>query len=389
MLRKNIGKVKAYLKKFQVSQLYPQKYPIIQHESIGEDIFKVNFPQAKTDFKPPLFYPTEVWTGSRWGMMELKNAFQVLYRTLNMLDYSVNEYPNKHADIIFDWSGKHIGYQTEGKILIMEHGWIPRWSYQISDLGTNSRGHYARYKYHPLKGEERGYVINYLEKLLQIYKNDINWIKVEDIKKNIKEPFILFPFQLATDFNLKYSKTQFAQFYSKNSEKNVLFAQACIDHIEETDISLPVIFKQHPMDPIFDLIKKLKLRNMKNILLKKDKGVSTHELFATGLCKLVIGINSNTLHEAAVWNIPSISLGTLIWDNLTNPKPFSADIEEAERLIGTTVISNKIILAYMYHLIKNQWFLSDFQNPLIVREILRTEGRCESFATRKKYSLLL
>ena len=118
MLRKNIGKVKAYLKKFQVSQLYPQKYPIIQHESIGEDIFKVNFPQAKTDFKPPLFYPTEVWTGSRWGMMELKNAFQVLYRTLNMLDYSVNEYPNKHADIIFDWSGKHIGYQTEGKILI-------------------------------------------------------------------------------------------------------------------------------------------------------------------------------------------------------------------------------------------------------------------------------
>jgi hypothetical protein len=87
-LRKNIDKVKLYLKKLQASQLYPQKYPIIQHESIGEDIFKVNFPQAETAFDPPLFYPTETWTGgSRWGFMDLKIAFQTLYYTLNTLGY--------------------------------------------------------------------------------------------------------------------------------------------------------------------------------------------------------------------------------------------------------------------------------------------------------------
>ncbi|MFH1618743.1 MAG: hypothetical protein ABIG11_02460, partial [bacterium] len=53
---------------------YPEKYPKTQHGT--GDVLKVNFPSADGAFDPPLFYPTELWTGgSRWGFADLKNAF--------------------------------------------------------------------------------------------------------------------------------------------------------------------------------------------------------------------------------------------------------------------------------------------------------------------------
>ncbi|MCD6569584.1 MAG: hypothetical protein J7L53_02655 [Deltaproteobacteria bacterium] len=87
----------------------------------------VLFPQADTDFNPPLFFPTENWKGgSRSGFRHLKNAFQVLYSTMEDMGYAVNRKNTTHPDIIINWSGKHLGNHHRDKTLVMEHGWMLR-----------------------------------------------------------------------------------------------------------------------------------------------------------------------------------------------------------------------------------------------------------------------
>ena len=119
--------------------------------------------------------------------------------------------------------------------------------------------------------------------------------------------------------------------------------------------------------------------------MENNDGFSTHDLFASGLCRLAVSINSNTLHEAIAWDIPAVSLGTLLW-NSTNAAPPFPGIDKAEQTMCTHVSENEEIMAYMYHVIKNQWFLSDFHNPLIVRELIETAGRCEPWSVRKKHA---
>ena len=348
---------------------------------------RVNFPQAETDFDPPLFYPTEKWKeGSRWGYLDLKSAFQVLYRSLNMMGYMVNECDDQNVDIVFNWAGRKIDHRASTEIF-MEHGWIPRWSYQISDLGTNSKNHCAQnYSNVMLNQEERAFVIGYMQKLRQIFAIGMDEEKATQVMKSIGEPFILFPFQLATDFNLKYSNSAFVKYYSKDPVDNIHFAQACVDYLEQVQLPLPVVFKQHPSDHN-DLCNTIKIQNKKNRLLDNQQKLSTNDIFASGLCRLVISVNSNTVHEAAIWAVPSICLGTLIWNEQSAPRPFPQSVESAKNLIGTKPMDSEACVAYLYHLIKWQWFLSDFQNPLMIQELINSHGRCEPFTLRQRFGL--
>ena len=353
----------------------------------GSQRLRVNFPQAETDFDPPLFYPTENWKGgSRWGYLDLKSAFQVLYRSLNMMGYVVNECDNQNVDIVFNWAGRRIEHRAATEIF-MEHGWIPRWSYQISDLGTNSKSHCARnYNNAILNQEERAFVISYVQKLQQIFTIGMDEGKVTKVMKNIGEPFILFPLQLATDFNLKHSNSIFVKYYSKDPADNIQFAQACVDYLEQAQLPLPVVFKQHPVDRN-DLRNTIQIRNKKNRLLDNRQKLSTNDIFASGLCRLVISLNSNTVHEAAIWAIPSICLGTLIWNEQSATRPFPQSLESAETLIGAKAMDSEACVGYLYHLIKWQWFLSDFQNPLMIQELIKSHGRCEPFTMRQRFGL--
>ena len=358
---------------------------------------KINFPQADSDFDPSLFYPLEKYpNNNKIGMLDVKNALIVLYRTLYSLGYSVNDVPPDESELIFNWSGKHINYQTGGKTLIIEHGWLPRWSYQISDLGANARAHYAHsYQYSDLTGEEREYVTAYTAKMKKLYEMGINPEKVEKLKAQIKTPFILFPFQMSNDFNLKYSNTEFEEFYSTKLEGNITFSQACINYAEKGNpplpIPFPILFKQHPMDKNTDIKQKLEI-SKDNLILENSDGVSTGELFATGLCKAVVSINSNTIHEALMWNIPSISIGTLLWSENTVKKPFPSKIENIGEDIGSiidkNVLEDEVVLSYLFHVLKNQWFLSDFQNPYMVKTLVETCGRCEPYTLRKEYGFV-
>jgi len=363
---------------------YPRKPPA----GNGRRAADVHFPLAETNFDPPLFYPTDIRIRqSPLAVMDIKLAFQVLYRTLNALGYRVNTCPAEKARVLFEWGPSGLGELGNETILIMEHGWLPRWSYQISAGGCNARGHYARYDPAPLTAEQKSRTLRYLDLMLRMFRQTLIPDKVEGLKQNLKDPFILFPFQLASDFNLKYSDSPFTSCYTGAGDGNVRFAQACIDYLEAADLPLPVVFKQHPADRTRGLRDKLSVKNPRNRILGHRDAGSSHEIFATGLCRLVIGVNSNTVHEAAVWDVPAICLGTLLWDAQTQPRPFPGELKAAASLAGASFRDQPSMLSYAHHVIRHQWFLSDFQNPLIVEEIMRTSGGCEAQAVRDKYSL--
>ena len=310
-------------------------------------------------------------------------GLKTLLITLRKIGYTVGVPHNTKIDRIIYWSAKRTYKFPElyDKKIILEHGWIPRHTYQISNMGSNSQGHYAKnYQYTPLTEDERHYTLNYINNLLIQYKQSIRPEAVKLWKERIKKPFILFPFQSAGDFNLKYATTPFKKFFNRKYNKNKEFAQGCIDYMKKYNLPYQLVYKQHPSD---NSELKNKLQNLDAILITKQNGVTTHELFATGLCKGVISINSNTIHEALVWNIPVICLDTLIWNDKTNPRPLSKDIKEIGERININPLENDVILAYLYYLIKNQWTLTDLKNPEMVKKLIESQGTVEPLSLRK------
>lgn len=365
-------------------------YPLpLNLNHIPREAKTISFPQADNDYTPPLFFPTENWKGgSRSGFRSLKNALQVLYATLEDMGYPVNRCSPDSVDVVFDWSGKVQNYSTTGTILYMEHGWLPRYAYQISCKGTNSKSHVANgYKFTELGEVEKLIVNKFSDRMRIIFNSKSNLAENTKILDHITCPHILFPLQLATDYNLLYSNTHLSKYYGSDANSNAELAQGCIDYVESAKLPLPVVFKQHPVDKTEDLPSKLRFRDDRNRLITNRDQVSTTDIFATDLCKLVISINSNTLHEALVYDIPGISLGTLIWNESVDHRPFPKDLTNVQNLLDQGKNENSHRTSYLYHLIRNQWFLSDFQNPLIVKALIDTKAHVTPFELRCKYGL--
>ncbi len=309
-------------------------------------------------------------------------GLKTLLITLRKMGYTVGVPYNSKVDRVIYWSAKRINPEFFDKKIIMEHGWIPRSTYQISKLGSNTQGHYAKnYQYKPLTETEKGYVLQYIAKLRKNYNPDLK--KVKKFKEKIIESFILVPFQQAGDFNLKHSNTSFKKFYGNGAEANLIFKQGWIDYLKQYKFPYKLLFKQHPVDKRHTLDKDLKLPKNSNIILERHQ-ISIHEIFASGLCKAIVSLNSNSVHEALIYNIPVICLDKLVWNDNTTPRPFAKDIKKINTIINTKPLENDIILAYLYHLIKNQWTLKDLQNPLMVEKLIELQGMVEPFSLRKK-----
>jgi len=151
-------------------------------------------------------------------------------------------------------------------------------------------------------------------------------------------------------------------------------------------LPLPVLFKQHPRDEN-DLESLLHFRDCRNRLISNDQKIDTNELLASGRCKLVVGVNSNTLHEALVWEIPVVALGTLLWDESRQDRPLDKDLSAAEGRLGRETALDATRLSYLFHVVANQWNLSDFQNPLMVDELIRARGHCVPGELRGRFGL--
>ena len=312
----------------------------------------------------------------------------MLYATLEDSGYPVNRCEPAKVDLVFDWSGKAQNYTTGGAVLFMEHGWLPRYSYQISNKGTNSKSHVAEnYRYKNLSTLERSIVQRYCNKIMRIMTCKIEASTESKVKRHINHDHILFPFQLSNDMNLLNSNNSLSKHYSAGIHSNISFAQACIDLVEAADPPLPVVFKQHPVDKNENLTAKLKLNDHRNKIVTNDDAIGTSDIFASNLCKLVISVNSNTMHEALAFGIPGISLGTMMWNERVSDRPLPDGLDSIERLLEKKTDYENHRNSYLLHLIKNQWFLSDFQNPLIVRALIDSLGQAAPFDLRSSYGL--
>lgn len=349
----------------------------------------VNFPQAEDDFVPPLFMPTHRPERNLYEQLFLKAAYLCLYATTRRLGYHVNQCNNQDADRVFYWSEKRSYRTAPEKRVYMELGWLPRWTCQISPDGTNTRSHVSTgYRQEALGEGERAAVVRCLARLRLLFSANLAPARVQAVRERAAEPFILFAFQLAGDFNLKYSGSRFQQFHSKEPGANAAFAQACVDYAESVDLPCRVVFKQHPGDRS-DLRAALRFQKPSSVLWTNADDFSAHEIFASGLCRLVVTVNSNTLHEASAWDIPGVCLGNLVWTDSASPRPFPAALENCGALIGKSIASDDVRLNYIRHILRHQWTLNDFQNPLIVERLVQTCGRCEPHALRREFGLEL
>jgi hypothetical protein len=232
--------------------------------------------------------------------------------------------------------------------------------------------------------DKKDYVQKQLSIMRDFFTSKIDESTHQKINGIIKSPFVLFPFQLATDFNLKYSRSIFSKYYSHDSKDNIQFAQACIDYVENSPLNIPIIFKQHPSDRNI-LNGNINIGNKDSVLIENDADISSISLLSSPNCKLVVGVNSNTLHEALVFGVPIVALGTLLWNDEVSPRPFLKELNNVDMIIGKNIFQDEIMSSYLYNLFSNQWFLTDFQNPLIVKEIISSKASCVPWELRQKY----
>ncbi len=328
------------------------------------------FPQA-TDFSPHLFESTHktIHTVSKTGILSVELLFKTLNKTLNYIGATSSRN-------IYIW-GKDKTYARQfgrfDKLFFFEHGWLPRSSYQMSPDGINFSAHFAKWKYDPSKKTDPDInpVINNLRKL---------YFPPEKTESIIKEDYIIFPFQMSNDFNLKYAGEPFSSYFSRDKSQISKYLQFCIDYISDFNLDMPVVFKQHPMDT--QDASRLKLRRKQDRFILNSDNVSLGALLnkARGL----VTVNSNSLHEALVLNVPVKVLGN-----------FLADISEYHNIFGnllTPFIQNPLknikIHQYLRHVLSNQWYLSDFNNPLMVMELITNSGYICPAKLRKKCRLI-
>jgi hypothetical protein len=344
----------------------------------------VSFPLADTLFSPPLFRPTEQLPHlSRSGMRHVKNAYQVLYATMEDMGYLVNRCPPERAAVVFDWSEKNGTAYDDRSRIIIEHGWLPRSSYQLSPRGTNARSHVATtFRLGVPTASETRYVLQQLAIMRRVFAVGGASAGTGVLQRRLREPFVFFPLQLATDFNLRYSNSPLAQCYSPNPEANVALAQACVDLVEEADLPLPVLFKQHPADRTA-LGQRLRFRDPRHLLIENTDATTSLDVLGSNLCRLVVSINSNTLHEALVFGLPVVALGSLLWQERPDARPFASALRDAPGLLGHDPLTDVGTISYLYQLFANQWYLSDFQNPLMVQALIEQQATCVPLELRR------
>jgi hypothetical protein len=266
------------------------------------------------------------------------------------------------------------------KVIYAEHGWLPRTTYQLSSKGCNSRSHV---KFEVDKDYIRmlgGYET--LQRLKRNLRMSVPGAHACNAQL-VEQPFFLAALQTKTGNNLErlYSGTPSAGYYRQDQAAPRL-GQAVIDHIESISSPCRIIFTQHPVDRDR---RRFKVR-AENRVVYAGQGAHTIDLLRHDNCCGVIAIDSNILHEALLWEKPALSLGEMLAVQTTE-SPFSGDLQsfldqEEQRKNGSAHGDQ-----YLAMLLAYQWTLTDVQNPLILREILRNVDVLVPWNVRQEYGV--
>jgi len=335
----------------------------------------VRFPELERLFLPHIMYPTEVdKTRSRVGYHCIFLFFKTIIQTI--LQY--NHFFSDLDPVDMFWSEKKADGGTLSRKLVVEHGWLPRHSYQVSPYGANGRGApeklSADNSYLKIIGGKIS-LLSILSNLSKIYYS------CPDIKSfETENKFIVVPMQLGTDLNLRDSSTCYSVHYGEKNSTEKLVSDL-VETIVSYDLPYPVYFTQHPVDKS---TYSLDMRP-KDKFFYSDKKISTLSLLRDPNCAGVVAVNSNIIHEALCLNIPCCVFGRLYWRENDN-SPFETCPRKFFQKNILPPHENTEIIEYIAKILCHQWYLGDLQNPLIVREMISGFGSVVPILLRKKYS---
>lgn len=338
----------------------------------------LKFPVLKEYFLPHVMYPTEVdKSRSRVGMHHMFLFFKTLIQTLQQYPQAFEDLPP--TDLF--WSEKRMNEGLNSRRLIAEHGWLPRSGYQISNCGANGRGAPPELasgdSYLKILGGKEN-VCCRLERMNKVYCSNIPKLATIDSQN----AFIVAPMQLGNDLNLRDSSTKFSRHFG-NDNSTQLFVDDFVATINDYDLPFPVYFTQHPID---GENRKIELRK-NDRFFPSGEGVSTLSLIHNSRCQGMISVNSNMVHEALCLNVPCCALGRLYWRE-GQDSPFEQDPVKFFSNPQLKPHDNPVVLDYLAKLLCHQWYLTDLQNPLIVRELILDDGTNVPYQIRKNFSVI-
>ncbi|MDH5360749.1 MAG: hypothetical protein OEX03_09305, partial [Gammaproteobacteria bacterium] len=282
------------------------------------------------------------------------------YRVSRDLRVSVSE----PGALTVVWNGRQ--FNGAGPVLYCEHGWLPRWSYQISASGINADSHVAPFVWDEkrLNSRQKNELDRHLEDIRQGCPLDYKYMQTSASSiTELPDEFILVPLQMEWDTNI--------QRHVPNRYKKM---RNLISDIAKANPSIPVIYKQHPADVRRgNRQMRLKLHREQDKIWPHDSG-NIHQLLKSGRCKGIISLNSNVVHDGLIWNVPSIVLGKNIWPRQGTSPFLHCMPDNWSDLFELWDDSQRQACrdAYAYYVMKNQWSLDDVKDKEKVKQFLLT-----------------
>lgn len=321
----------------------------------------------------------------RIGVQNSKLGLMAFCRTAQALSYDISLDGSQEKYLSIFWAKADDNIKNK---LIFEHGWLPRWQYQISAEGANTYSHIAN-------SYSKNYIANMSDNELDNYITNLKKVGLcysknkscNHLGKDLPKEYILVTLQSP---NSIYMQDNSSRLFGSNVKKGLLgyvdLAQEVINYIEKFSLSIPIVFKQEPRDPNI-LEGKVVFSDKRNKILNNRSNLSLFDIFNSGRCKGFISFNSNSLNEALLWGIPSVSVDSFLWPRDMEDPPVTSDILTLDEVNKGDIDSKNIsdeVKHYLKYLIEHQWTLEDFNNPLIVEKIINTMGYCNPYQVRKE-----
>ncbi|HUF60477.1 MAG TPA: glycosyltransferase [Verrucomicrobiales bacterium] len=300
--------------------------------------------------------------------------------TARALGYRVERNPRAYAarkDVLsVVWNGRH--HRGSGPTLYCEHGWLPRWEYQVSFRGINSDSHLAPFVWdgEPLLPAQHLALEARMESLRSGSPGSLDYFRPDKTAAaGLPSDFFLVPLQMEWDTNIQ-----------RHAPRELRRMQALIDYVERADPPLPVLFKQHPADlRRGNQHVRLRLSRPQDLLFP-HLSANIHQILKSGRCRGIITINSNVVHDGILWQVPSVVLGKNVWPR-QEPAPFLTrlpeDWTELESHAGDPA-ARACREAYAHYLTTHQWKLEDARDPDKVKRLLARWDRTAPPAVRQQ-----
>jgi glycosyltransferase involved in cell wall biosynthesis len=288
---------------------------------------------------------------------EALTAFlDALAGTMAVLGHQVDRTPHTHEGdartVSVVWNGR--SHRGRGPVIYCEHGWLPRSAFQVSPRGINADSHVAPFRWDgvPLNPEAAAALERHLSGLRST---------AAAVPEGLPQRFLLVPLQMEYDTNIQ-----------RHAPAAIRTMQALVDRLSVADPPWPLLFKQHPADARRrNRHLALRLRRPLDAIWPHARG-DIHSILRSGRCAGIVSINSNTLHDGLIWDVPGIALGRGPWPD-TGMLPFLRSLPDDWGVLerhGAESDSRACRRAYASYLVGVQWSMDDARNPVRVARLL-------------------